>query len=118
MIAAIYARSRPTRISPMPRSPSRVTGGARDGLCDRERLDRRPRAHLRRAVETRGPTRLTSVLRIELWIRGRFPSAEGLRIRSYADDAAYGPRAGYFVMSKRWTRLVLNWPAGRSGARP
>ena len=48
----------------------------------------------------------------------RYPSAEGLRIRLYADDATYGPRAGSFVMSKRWTRLVLNWPAGRSGVRP
>lgn len=44
------------------------------------------------------------------WDAADRPSTKGLRIRAYPQDTHYVPSADEFVVPKRWTRLVVNWP--------
>lgn len=44
------------------------------------------------------------------WDTADRPSTEGLHIKAYPLDADYVPSANEFVVLKRWTRLVVNWP--------
>jgi len=73
-----------------------------------------------RSVGDDAPTRRV-LDRIATWeARGR-PGADGLRIRAFPLDVAHDPSPGEIVVPKRWTRLVLDWPAQRdaraSGSR-
>jgi protein-L-isoaspartate(D-aspartate) O-methyltransferase len=45
------------------------------------------------------------------WDRAGRPGSDGLRIRALPIAAGYAPAAGEQVIEKRWTRLVLDWPA-------
>lgn len=63
-----------------------------------------------RGVGDDGPTRRV-LDRIAAWeARGR-PGADGLRIRAFPIGVAHDPSPGEIVVPKRWTRLVLDWPA-------
>ena len=53
---------------------------------------------------------------VTAWDAARRPSTAGLRIRAYPHEVAYVPSAGEFVIPKRWTRLVLDWPASGSSS--
>jgi protein-L-isoaspartate(D-aspartate) O-methyltransferase len=48
---------------------------------------------------------------IHAWDRAGRPGTPGLRIRAYPLDTAYRPAPSEFVIPKRWTQLVLDWPA-------
>lgn len=44
------------------------------------------------------------------WDAAGRPSTKGLRIRAYPMESDYVPLANEFVIPKRWTQLVLDWP--------
>ena len=45
------------------------------------------------------------------WDSAGRPGSDGLRIRALPIAAGYAPAAGEQIIEKRWTRLVLDWPA-------
>ncbi len=45
------------------------------------------------------------------WDSAGRPGTEGLRIRAFPIEAAYAPLPHEQVVTKRWSRLVLDWPA-------
>lgn len=47
---------------------------------------------------------------ITAWDTAGRPSTNGLRIRAYPMESDYVPSGAGVVISKRWTRLVLDWP--------
>ena len=58
---------------------------------------------------------------VRAWdVAGR-PGTDGLRVRAFPIEVEYVPGAPEQVIAKRWTRLVLDWPAQTdpraSGAR-
>jgi len=48
---------------------------------------------------------------LSAWERAGRPSTTGLRIRAYPQEVPSAPSVGEIRMSKRWTRLVLDWPS-------
>jgi hypothetical protein len=50
------------------------------------------------------------------WDSAGRPGSDGLRIRALPIAAGYVPAAGEQIIEKRWTRLVLDWPAPLGGA--
>ncbi len=48
---------------------------------------------------------------LSAWERAGRPSTTGLRIRAYPQEVPSAPSVGEIIMSKRWTRLVLDWPS-------
>lgn len=48
--------------------------------------------------------------RIQAWHAAGRPSSDGVRVRAYPKDASYMPAEGEFLVDKKWTRLVLDWP--------
>ena len=47
----------------------------------------------------------------QAWAAAGRPGAGGLRIRALPIDVGYVPVANEEIIEKRWTRLVLDWPA-------
>jgi hypothetical protein len=47
----------------------------------------------------------------QAWDAAGRRGTDGLRIRVLPLDVDYAPAAGEHVIDKRWTRLVLDWPA-------
>jgi protein-L-isoaspartate(D-aspartate) O-methyltransferase len=45
------------------------------------------------------------------WERAGRPSTTGLRIRAYPQEVPSTPSVGEIIITKRWTRLVLDWPS-------
>jgi protein-L-isoaspartate(D-aspartate) O-methyltransferase len=58
------------------------------------------------------------VERIRAWHAAGRPSTEGLRLRAYSKDVDYAPGEGEFLLERRWTRLVLDWPEARKNPDP
>jgi protein-L-isoaspartate(D-aspartate) O-methyltransferase len=53
------------------------------------------------------------VARVQAWDAAGCPASAGLRVRAYRRDSDEVPpvREGEVVVEKRWTRLILDWPA-------
>jgi protein-L-isoaspartate(D-aspartate) O-methyltransferase len=54
------------------------------------------------------------VAQIQAWDAASRPSFEQMRIRAYPKDAEYVPSENEFVIEKRWTKLVIEWPTNTS----
>jgi protein-L-isoaspartate(D-aspartate) O-methyltransferase len=51
------------------------------------------------------------IVPVQAWEAAGRPASDGLRVRAYRRDAGHVPAEGEIVVEKRWTRLVLDWPA-------
>jgi protein-L-isoaspartate(D-aspartate) O-methyltransferase len=110
------------------RSAAGVFDGASAGLCMRPPGDSVPASaepeprsfelHIRSFGED-GDSGWRLLLHAQAWDGAGRPGAAGLRIRALPIDVGYTPTAQEQVVEKRWTRLVLDWPAqtGRDGSR-
>ncbi len=107
-----------------------VFGGGSAGFYMRPPGDRVP---VGRAAEPRpfelyvrgfGEGADTSVRRLgqhaRAWDAAGRPGGDGLRIRALPIDVRYVPADNEQTIEKRWTRLVLDWPAriGRDASKP
>jgi len=110
------------------RSAAGVFDGASAGLCMRPPGDSVPASaepeprsfelHIRSFGED-GDSGWRLRQHAQAWDGAGRPGAAGLRIRALPIDVGYTPTAQEQVVEKRWTRLVLDWPAqtGRDGSR-
>ena len=48
---------------------------------------------------------------VKTWDALGRPGTAGMRIRAYPAEAAYTPQENESVVTRRWTRLVLDWPS-------
>lgn len=46
---------------------------------------------------------------IRSWEAAGRPSSKGLHIRAYPKDSTYVPKAGEFLIEKKWTKFILDW---------
>ena len=51
------------------------------------------------------------IKQVRLWDTLGRPGTQGMRIRVYPIPADYASRENEIVVTKRWTRLVLDWPS-------
>jgi protein-L-isoaspartate(D-aspartate) O-methyltransferase len=49
------------------------------------------------------------VAHVQAWAAAERPGGRDLRLRAYAREQDYQPRAGEVVVERRWTRFVLTW---------
>ncbi len=52
---------------------------------------------------------------IRAWDSAGRPSTQGLRVRGYPKHMDYAPTKNEFIVEKKWTRLVLDWPENIQG---
>jgi hypothetical protein len=50
------------------------------------------------------------ITQIRAWDAAGRPSFDEMKIRAYPKDSEYVPAEGEFVIEKRWTKLVIEWP--------
>jgi protein-L-isoaspartate(D-aspartate) O-methyltransferase len=48
--------------------------------------------------------------RVQAWDAAGRPATDRMRVRAFSKDSTYAPAAGEFVVQKKWTRLVIDWP--------
>jgi hypothetical protein len=48
------------------------------------------------------------------WDTAGRPGSQGMRVRAYPAGATLPARPGEIVVTKRWTRLVIDWPGRQS----
>jgi hypothetical protein len=53
--------------------------------------------------------------RVRAWDAAGRPATDEMRVRAFPKDFAYAPVEGEFVVQKKWTRLVVDWPVDNHG---
>lgn len=54
------------------------------------------------------------ITQIQAWDAAGRPSSDEMRVRAYPKHSEYVPAEGEFVIEKKWTKLIVDWPINPS----